>query len=100
MRIERDCVEELPWVDVFSESHFQGRMRRLRGSKSNGTSVITRPKLPTFRSIIVGPGTTAELARRGRPKAIKLSARTVLADTSRLTNGMEVQSVAVVCNQA
>jgi hypothetical protein len=99
MRIAINGSEDLPWVDVFSGSNFQGRLHRLRGSRTNGAVVIARPHLPAFRSLIVGPGTTAEFVHGGNSRSTKLSARTMLTDTRRLRNGTKVQSLAVVCDR-
>ena len=83
-----------PWVDIFSEPYFQGPMIRLRGRFAKAAT--TFPNLPVVRSIIVGPDTTAKLSGRKQSRPIQLSARTVLADTTRLTRGRNVRSLAVV----
>jgi hypothetical protein len=100
MRNAQNSAKNLPWVDVFADPNFQGKLHRLYGSKTNGTAIFARPHLPVFRSIIVGPGATARLANSGTSKPIKLPERTVLADTEQLTNGVRIQSLAVIRSHA
>jgi len=98
MRAAFNDVSKSPWVDVFSEPNFRGRIQRIRGSVTNGALVIRHPQLLPFRSIIVGPVAVAELERSGNRKPIKLSPRTILADVLNLTGRNGIRSLAVLSN--
>jgi hypothetical protein len=88
-------TNEVPWVDVFSEKVFGGRLTRLRARAGDRTRVYDAKKLPRIESVIVGPGATAEFLRNGRPNPVRLSQRTVLPDAAHLLNGKGILCVRV-----
>jgi hypothetical protein len=82
---------DLPWVDLFEKSFFQGRLVRLRANGTDENSTYTGDELPHFGSMIIGPRAAVELARPGRINNVRLPELTVLPDTSKLTNGTGLQ---------
>jgi len=96
MSDEWDDLCNMPWVDVFTEPNFQGRIHRLHGDAATGALIIRRPDLPLFRSMIVGPVASAELQRSGNSQPIRLSPGTILPDTAPLAGRSAILSLAVL----
>jgi hypothetical protein len=79
------------WVDIFESDYFMGRMHRLFGPKD----------LPQLRakSVIVGPGSTLELAvrRDGKDRMVTIKAKKVVPDLVKSIEGGSVLAAKVRC---
>ena len=79
------------WVDIFESDYFMGRMHRLFGPKDL--------RQLRAKSVIVGPGSTLELAvrRRGKNSVVTLQAKKVVPDLAKSIDGGSVLGAKVRC---
>jgi hypothetical protein len=96
MRRKVESLNIAPWVDIFSEQGFGGRLVRLRVRSGGKTTIFDRSKLPRIGSVIVGPGAIAEFTQRGGSTSFRLSQRTLLSDASRVAKDKSFQAIRVI----